>query len=92
MGAELIRKLFLDHPRAVNESYVEHWRVANRFGLLMIAAGFGTILHGFVPGILTRTGSSMVKKLYGEMMRRQPELASHVPAFSRDEWQIEYEI
>jgi hypothetical protein len=88
----LIRKLFLDHPRSVNESYADHWRVANRFGLLMIAAGVGTMLHGFVPGILTRTGSRMVKKLYGEMMRRQPELASHIPAFSRDEWQMEYEI
>lgn len=91
----MFRKLFVDHPRTVNETYGEHWFVANRFGLLMIVAGLGTMLHGFVPGVMTRTGSNMVRKLYGEMTRRQSGAAqpASVPApRPRNDWQLEYEI
>ncbi|WP_395337369.1 DUF6356 family protein [Novosphingobium sp. BL-8H] len=91
----MFRKLFLDHPRAVKETYGQHWYVANRFGLLMILAGLGTMLHGFLPGVMTRTGSNMVRKLHGEMMRRQPgnPQRSHSPsAVPPSGWQLEYEI
>jgi len=89
----MLGKLFLDHPRTVNETYGEHWYVANRFGLLMIVAGLGTMLHGFLPGVMTRTGSNMVKKLHGEMMRRQSGAAQlpH-PIAAPAGWHLEYEI
>ncbi len=88
----MIDKLFLAHPRSVDESYGEHFRVATRFGLLMLAGGIATTLHGFLPALFTRTGSSIVKKLYGEMRARQPGLSESAPAFASKEWQIEYEI
>ncbi|XJJ70838.1 DUF6356 family protein [Novosphingobium sp. BL-8A] len=92
----MLGKLFLDHPRTVNETYGEHWYVANRFGLLMIVAGLGTMLHGFVPGLMTRTGSNMVKKLHGEMAHRQPANlrppSSDAHSVPPQGWHLEYEI
>ncbi|MGF7153602.1 DUF6356 family protein [Novosphingobium gossypii] len=86
----MFRKLFVDHPKSVDESYGEHWYVATRFGVLMIGAGLAAIVHGLVPGLLTRTGSEIVKKLYGEMRNRTPRRRSEVTATSP--WQLEYEI
>lgn len=91
----MLERLFLDHPRTVNETYAEHWYVATRFGALMVLAGLGTMLHGFVPGILTRTGSNMIRKLHGEMAHRQASastLGSSMPSFVAGTWHPEYEI
>lgn len=98
----MLRKLFLDHPRTVHETYGEHWYVANRFGVQMVLAGLGTMLHGFVPGLMTRTGSNMIRKLHGEMMRRQSQDSRQQDArpvypapdhpASVHPWLLEYEI
>ncbi|EQB15277.1 MAG: hypothetical protein K0R64_3153 [Novosphingobium lindaniclasticum] len=88
----MLKRLFVDHPRAVDESYTQHWLVANRFGLRMVIAGLGTMLHGFVPGLLTHAGSDMVRKLHGEMTRRQARSAVQGGPARIPHWQIEYEI
>lgn len=88
----MIDRLFLAHPRSVNESFGQHWLVANRFGWQMVVAGLGCVLHGFVPALFTRTGSNMVKKLYGEMKQRQPVLRNQPPAFTDERWVPDYEI
>lgn len=87
----MLRKLFVDYPEAVNETYGEHFYVAGRFGLLMILAGLGTIIHGFIPGFHTRTGSNMIRKLHGEMTRRQPRQTQPVSS-APFAMQLEYEI
>ena len=86
----MIDQLFLKHPRDVNESYGQHFNVATRFGLLMVVAGVAAIIHGLVPAFFTRTGSRIVKRLYGEMCQRQPDLPE--PAFLSPQWRPEYEI
>ncbi len=88
----MIRRLLLDHPRLVGETYGEHMLVAGRFGFLLLRAGFACLAHAIVPAFFTRTGSSTVKQLYGEMKGRQPSLADQPPAYLGPEWQIEYEI
>ena len=88
----MIDRLFLDHPREVGESYSQHFRVATGFGLRMVAGGLATIVHGFVPALFTRTGSSTIKTLYTRMRARQPSVMDNPPAFARQEWLIEYEI
>ena len=35
----MISRLFIDHPRSVDETYTEHFGVASRFGLTMIRGG-----------------------------------------------------
>ena len=88
----MIDRLFLSHPKTVNETYTEHFGVASRFGLTMIAGGLGCFVHAVVPALCVRTGSDTVKKLYGEMKSRQPAFSTARPAFKEPEWQLEYEI
>ncbi|KEQ51640.1 DUF6356 family protein [Sphingobium chlorophenolicum] len=88
----MIDRLFLKHPRDVNESYGQHFHVATRFGFLMVRAGLACMIHGLVPALFTRTGSATVKRLYGEMRQRQPDLAERQPAYLTPQWRPEYEI
>ena len=32
----MFKRLFIDHPKSVDENYVEHFGVASRFGMTMI--------------------------------------------------------
>ncbi|UZW56900.1 DUF6356 family protein [Sphingobium sp. JS3065] len=50
------------------------------------------MIHGLVPALFTRTGSATVKRLYGEMRQRQPDLAERQPAYLSPQWRPEYEI
>ena len=88
----MFSKMFVDHPKSVNESYAEHWYVANRFGLLMLKAGLAAVIHGFVPGLFTRTGSDVIRKLHGEMENRIPGHQPDGRITKASAWQLEYEI
>src|SRR3546814_2003409 len=35
----MFKRLFVDHPKSVDENYIEHFGVASRFGLTMIRGG-----------------------------------------------------
>jgi hypothetical protein len=88
----MIRKLFLDHPLSVGETYGEHMRTAWRFGSSMVVAGAACCVHAAFPTLFPRTASDRVKKLYAEMRARQPAFNERRPAFEEPEWQLEYEI
>ena len=63
----MIRRLFLDHPASVDESYGEHFHVAASFGVAMLIGGLGALLHAFVPAFCKTTGSRTVKRLYARL-------------------------
>lgn len=88
----MFERIFLSHPRAVGESYGEHAATAGRFGFTMIIGGAACVVHAVVPALFARTASDAVKRLYGQMLARQPGMAARKPAYEQPEWQIEYEI
>lgn len=61
-------RLFLDHPRSVGESYLEHQRHAFGFGVALLAAGLACLVHAVVPGLCVRTGSEAIKQLHERMV------------------------
>ena len=61
-------KLFLDHPRTVDETYFEHLLVAGYFGVTMLAAGLACLVHALIPGAFTKTGSQAVRHLHDRMV------------------------
>ena len=67
----MFARLFVDHPRAVNESYFEHmaasWTVAARLG----AAAGKCLVHGIVPGLCKTAGSDAILKLHAEVSPRR---------------------
>jgi Family of unknown function (DUF6356) len=59
----VLQRLFLAHPRSVDESYAEHFQVAWGFGLTMLRGGLGALIHALIPALCTTTGSDALARL-----------------------------
>lgn len=64
----MFRKLFVEHPQSVGETYFEHMGVAFGFGFQMMAAALACIIHGLVPGLFKSTGSKAVICLHDRLV------------------------
>ncbi len=80
----MLRKVFLDHPAEVNESYAEHFGVASRFGLKMIWGGLSALVHAFIPALCKTKGSETITRLHAQLIRNRAEV--------RDQKSIEWNI
>ena len=65
-----IARLFLDHPRNVGETYMEHQAFALGFSMRMFAAAFAALIHALLPFAFEKTASSIVREMVAEMDRR----------------------
>ncbi len=52
------------HLRDANDTYIQHFKIAIKIGFIMILGGFQAILHAIIPGILKKSASDKIKKLY----------------------------
>jgi hypothetical protein len=59
-----------EHLNKANESYIQHLLTASKIGITMIIGGFQAILHALIPGILTKSASDKIKKLYEDVSGR----------------------
>jgi len=66
----MIRRMFIDHPQSVNESYFEHMRFALGFAGLLFAASLAALLHAIFPAMFEKTASGLVTKLYARIHNR----------------------
>lgn len=64
----MFTRLFLDHPRSVGESYLEHQRHAFGFGISLLGAALACLVHAMVPGLFVRTGSECITRLHDRMV------------------------
>ncbi len=64
----MFKKLFVEHPQSVGESYFEHMGVAFSFGFHMLGAAFACIIHGLVPGLFKSTGSKAITCLHDRLV------------------------
>jgi Family of unknown function (DUF6356) len=71
---ERLGTLFTAHPQSVGESYGEHLAHASGFGVRMILGGLACLVHGVLPFLFVRTGSTMIGALHTRMVthRRAP--------------------
>lgn len=69
---------FTAHPNEVGETYAQHLGVATGFGVAMIGGGLACLVHGALPFLFTRTGSSVIARLHERMVtaRRRGAAAS----------------
>lgn len=66
----MIRRIFLDHPNSVDESYLQHSWFALRFaGSLALAAG-AALIHAVIPAACERTASRIIADLYARTHNR----------------------
>jgi hypothetical protein len=67
----MFARLFIDHPRAVNESYFEHMAAAFTVAFRLARAAAKCIIHGLVPGLYKTAGSDAILKMAGEIAPRR---------------------
>lgn len=64
----MFTRLFLQHPRSIGESYLEHQRHALGFGFSLFLAALACFVHAIVPGLFVRTGSDAITRLHDRMV------------------------
>jgi hypothetical protein len=72
----MLSRLFIDHPRAIGESYGAHFLAAGRFGVSMIGSGMGCLVHAVIPGIFVTRGSDTIDRLHREMVLNRRDRGS----------------
>ncbi len=60
----MISRLFLQHPRSVDETYFEHMMFAGWFASRLFAAAAAATVHALLPCCFEKTASTIVAELY----------------------------
>jgi hypothetical protein len=63
-------RLFLDHPRSVDESYFEHLLFAGGFELRLLGAGLAALVHAMIPCLFEKTASQMITQMHDKIHNR----------------------
>ena len=66
----MIMKTFLDHPRSVDETYLEHAAFAGKFSVKLFAAGLCALVHAVIPCLFEKTASRMIAEMYAKTHNR----------------------
>lgn len=66
----MLQKLFLDHPRSVDETYLQHFAFALLFSIRLFGAAFAALVHALLPCAFEKTTSKTVHDLYFETHNR----------------------
>ncbi|MBF9029655.1 hypothetical protein HKCCE3408_04530 [Rhodobacterales bacterium HKCCE3408] len=66
----MLTRVFLDHPRTVDESYLEHAVFAGRFSARLFVAAFAAAIHAVIPCLFEKTASRITAELYHRTQNR----------------------
>lgn len=66
----MIRRIFIDHPQSVDESYFEHMAFAGRFSMTLFAAGMAALVHAIIPCLFEKTASRLIAQMYARTHNR----------------------
>ncbi len=59
----MLTRVFLEHPRSVDESYFGHARFAFGFAVSLAAATGAALVHAVIPCLFEKTASRIVLSL-----------------------------
>ena len=74
----MFRKLFLDHPASVGETYGEHAVFAASVGWTMFLGSIACFVHALVPALFPTTGSSAIIELHERVMSARRRVSAKV--------------
>ncbi len=66
----MLKRLFLDHPGSVDETYLEHAAFATRFSGTLFLAALAALVHALLPFAFEKTASTLVARLYARTQNR----------------------
>ncbi len=67
----MFSRLFTEHPRSVDETYVEHMGMALSFAGWLGLAALACLVHAFLPFLFEKTGSRIIDGLHDRMVRNR---------------------
>lgn len=82
----MFKRLFVDHPKSVDETYLAHFGVASSFGVGMIRGGLCALVHAVVPGWCITTGSDTIQRLHRIMVEKRRAKAHGLAQMNSVEW------
>jgi hypothetical protein len=65
-----LHRLFLSHPRTVDESYGQHFAFALGFAARLFGAGCAALVHAIIPCLFESTASRMIREMHDRITRR----------------------
>ncbi len=75
-GSGVADRLFLEHPRSLGMSWVDHGIGAVAIGARLVGAGLACLIHAIVPALFTQTAGKTITHMYDHMNRRKAGAAS----------------
>ena len=66
-----VKRLFVEHPRALGMSWASHGVGAIRISAELVGAGLACLVHAAVPGWFTQTAGKTVARLHDHMTQRR---------------------
>jgi len=67
----MIDRLFLEHPRTVNETYPAHFAAAAAVGSQLLVASLKCFVHALVPALCKTSGSDAIVRLHSQIAPRR---------------------
>ena len=67
----MFARLFVDHPRSIDESYFEHLRASLGTAAKLGVAFGACVVHAFVPGLCKTTASTAILELHAQVAPRR---------------------
>jgi hypothetical protein len=71
-----MRRMFLEHPRALGMTWASHGAGAVKISAELIGAGAACLIHAVVPGLFTQTAGRTVERLHDHMHNRRAGAAN----------------
>lgn len=66
----MFTRVFLTHPRSVDESYAAHAVFAGGFALRLFLAAGAALVHAVIPCLFEKTASRMIAEMYAKTHNR----------------------
>ena len=74
----MFKKIFLEHPQTVDETYGEHLVQATTFSGKMLFGAGACFVHALIPCLCTKMGSDTIRELHERMVTNR-NLQTHGP-------------
>lgn len=66
-----MNNIFTKHPHSVNETYVEHMKIALKYGIKMVLGGIACMIHAIFPFLFETTATSVAQEVVDHVEQRK---------------------
>ena len=88
----MLKQLFSEHPKSVNETYIQHFFTSMSFSMKLFKAATACFIHALVPGLCIKTGSKAITELHVKMVTFRVKNSNEATSNEQPEGSIEYMI